>query len=96
MRAGWHCNDEPLFGECGKAKLVVSVSFGTRALFNWKGKSCPDSEASSYWLDHGELLVKDGQCQDDFLLCTDSGMKQERIDVTFHLDQAACCPLSFP
>ena len=45
------------FGECGEAKLVVSVSFGTRALFNWKGKSCPDSEACSCWLDHGDLSV---------------------------------------
>ena len=25
---GWHRDDEPLFGECGEAKLIVSVSFG--------------------------------------------------------------------
>ena len=25
---GWHCDDEPLFGKCGDAKLIVSVSFG--------------------------------------------------------------------
>ena len=30
---GWRCDDEPLFGKCGEAKLIVSVSFGTRALF---------------------------------------------------------------
>ena len=36
---GWHSDDEPLFGERGEAKLIVSVSFGTQALFKWKGKS---------------------------------------------------------
>ena len=25
---GWHCDDEPLFGKCGDAKLIVSVSRG--------------------------------------------------------------------
>ena len=57
---GWHRDDEPLYGECGEAKLIVSVSFGTRALFKWKGKSCPDSEARSCWPDHGDVLIMDG------------------------------------
>ena len=61
----------------------VSVSFGTRALFKWKGKSCPDCEAFSCSLEHGDLLVMDGQCQDEFLHCTDSGLEQERINVPF-------------
>ena len=26
---GWHRDDEPLFGECGEAKLIVSVSLGS-------------------------------------------------------------------
>ena len=30
---GWHCDDEPLFGKCGDAKLIVSVSLGSFALF---------------------------------------------------------------
>ena len=34
---GWHSDDEPLCGERGEAKLIVSVSFGTQALFKWKG-----------------------------------------------------------
>ena len=25
----WHCDDEPLFGKCGDAKLIVSVSLGS-------------------------------------------------------------------
>ena len=79
----WHSDNEPLFGKRGEPKLIVSMSFGTRALFKWKGKSCPDSEANSCWLDHGDLLVMDGQYQDEFLHCTDPGLEQERTDVTF-------------
>ena len=82
-RVAWHSDNEPLFGERGESKLIVSMSFGTRARFKWKGESCPDSEADSCWLDHGDLLVMDGQCQDEFLHCTDPGLEQERINVTF-------------
>ena len=64
-------------------KLGVSVSFGTQALFRWKGKSCPDGDASSCCLGHGDILVMDGQCQDEFLHCTDPGLEQEWINVTF-------------
>ena len=71
------------------------MSFGTRALFKWKGKSCPDSEADSCWLDHGDLLVMDGQCQDEFLHCTDPGLEQERINITFRWvkQHVSSCPL---
>ena len=34
-RVGWYCDDEPLFGGSGVPKLIVSVSFGTQALFKW-------------------------------------------------------------
>ena len=34
-------------------------------------------------LDHGDILVMDGQCQDEFYHCTDPGSHQERINVTF-------------
>ena len=68
-------------GERGDPKLIVSVSFGTRAVFTWKGKSCPESEDSSCWLDHGDLLVMGGQCQDEFLHCTDPGPEQERVNI---------------
>ena len=33
---GWHCDDEPLFGKCGDAKLIVSVSLGNFAPFRWR------------------------------------------------------------
>ena len=35
----WHCDNEPLFGKCGEAKLIVSVSFGTLHFSN--GRACP-------------------------------------------------------
>ena len=80
---GWHTDDEPLFGERGEAKLIASVSFGIRAHFKWKGKSCSDGEASSCWLEHGDLLVMDGQCQDEIRHCTNPSSQPERINVTF-------------
>ena len=102
---GWHSDNEPLFGERKEAKLNVSVSFGTQALFKWKGKSCPNSDANSCWLGHGDIHVMDGQCQDEFLHClhcTDPGSEWERINVTFRwirqhvascrlLRNVACC-----
>ena len=92
---GWHCDDEPLFGECGEAKLIVSVSFGTSALFKWMGKSCSDGEAHLCCLGHGDILVMHGQCQDEFLHRTDPCREQERINVTFRWVQqhVSSCPL---
>ena len=72
----WHCDDEPLFGECGETS-------GASALLKWKGKSCPDNEAHLCCLCHGDSLVMDGQCQDAFLHCTDPCLEQERINVAF-------------
>ena len=88
---GWHSDNEPLFGERREAKLVVSVSFGTQALFRWKGKSCPNSDANSCCLGHRDILVMDGQCQDEFL----HGSEQERINVTFRWirQHVVFCPL---
>ena len=34
-------------------------------------------------LGHGDILVMDGQFQDEFLHCTDLGLEQERINVSF-------------
>ena len=35
------------------------------------------------WLGYGDILVMDGQCQDEFLNCTDPGLDHEWINVTF-------------
>ena len=74
---GWHCDDEPLFGECGDAKLIVSVSLGSSAVFKWTGQSCLADEGHLCWLGHGDVLVMVGQYQDEFLHCTDPGQEQE-------------------
>ena len=68
---GWHCDDEPLFGESGDAKLIVSVSLGSSAVFRWRRQSCPDDEGHLCCLGHGDILVMDGKCQDEFLHRTD-------------------------
>ena len=76
------------------AKLIVSVSFGSSALFRWRRQSCPDDEGHLCWLGHGDILVMDGQCQDAFLHCTNPGRDQERINVTFRWikQHASSCP----
>ena len=92
---GWHCDDEPLFGKCGDAKLIVSVSLGTFAVFRWRRQSCPDDEGHLCRLDHGDILVMDGQCQDEFLHRTDPGREQDRINITFRWvkQHVSSCPL---
>ena len=91
---GWHCDDEPLFGKCGDAKLIVSVSFGSSAVFSWRRQSCTSDEGHLCWLGHGDILVMDGQCQDEFLHRTSSGRDLERINVTFRWikQHASFCP----
>ena len=59
---GWYCDDEPLFGEYGDAKLIVSVSLGSSVVFRWRRQSCPDDEGYLCCLGHGDLLVMDGRC----------------------------------
>ena len=80
------------------AHILVSVAddqplFGTQAVFKWKGEFCLDGEAHLCCLDHGGFLVMDGQCQDEFLHCTDPD--QERINVKFRWiwQHTASCPL---
>ena len=91
----WHSDDEVLFGGRGESKLIVSVSVGFSALFRWKPRSSPDCEADSTWLHHGDLLVMDGRCQDEYLHSTDPRLDGERVNITFrwlknHVPQ---CPL---
>ena len=79
-------------------KLIVSVSFGAPVLFKWKGRSCLDSGERSCWLGHGDILVMDGQCQDEFLHCTSPGLEHERMNVTFRWNRQHThfCPLFKP
>ena len=54
-------DEEPLFGECGEGKLIVSVTLGNSAVFSWRRQSCPDDEGHLCWLGHGDILVMNGQ-----------------------------------
>ena len=94
-RVIWHSDNEPLFGGSGVHKLIVSVSFGAPVLFKRRGRSCLDSGERSCWLGHGDILVMDGQCQDEFLHCTSPGLEHERINVTYRWirQHTHFCPL---
>ena len=92
---GWHSDDEPLFRECGDAKLIVSVSLGSSAVFRWRRQSCSDDDGHLCCLGHGDILVMGGQCQEEFLHRTDPGREQERINLTFRWvkQDVSSCPL---
>ena len=82
-RVRWHSDNEGLFGRQKESKLIVSMSFGVSALFKWKPGPSLDSDAGSSWLHHGDLLVMDGCCQDEYLHCTDPLRGGERVNITF-------------
>ena len=91
----WQRDDEALFGGQEESKLIVSVSIRFSALFRWKPRPSPDYEADSTWLHHGDLLVMDGRCQDEYLHSTDPRLQGERANITSqwpknHLPQ---CPV---
>ena len=71
------------------------MSLGNFALFRWRRQSCLSNEDSSCRLDHGDILVMDGQCQDEFLHRTSPGRDQDRINITFRWvkQHVASCPL---
>ena len=73
----------------------MSVSLGNFALFRWRRQSCSSDEGSSCRLDHGDILVMDGQCQDEFLHRTSPGREQDRINITFRWvkQHVPSCPL---
>ena len=92
----WHCDYEPLFGGVGEPKLIVSLSLGSPATFKWKAKSCLDSEVRSCRLHHGDLLVMDEECQDEYLHCTSPGLADRRVNITYWLirNHIPSCPLA--
>ena len=82
-RVRWHSDDVALLADRGDPKLNVSLSLGSSALFKRKPRSRADGEERSCWLHHGDLLVMDGCCQDEYLHCTDPRLGGERVKVTF-------------
>ena len=95
-RVRWHSDNEGLFGKQGESKLIVSMSFGVSALFKWKPGPSLDSDASPSSLHHGDLLVMDGCCQDEYLHCTDPLQGGERVNITFRWirNHVPRCPLA--
>ena len=81
--------------EHGDPKLIVSFSLGSFALFKWKPRARQDSDGISCWLHHGDLLVMDGSCQDQYQHCTDPRLEGELVNVTFRWirNHVARCPL---
>ena len=76
-----------------------SVHDGDRRGFTMKPTAkyvdeCLSSEASLCCLGHGDILVMDCQCQDEFLHCTDPGLEQEWINITslWIRQHVASCP----
>ena len=92
---GWHSDDEPLFGECGDAKLIVSVSLGSSAVFRWRRQSCLDDDGHLCWLGHGDILVMGwpmpGRVPASYGSWSGTGMDQSYVP----LGQTACLFLSF-
>ena len=89
---GWHSDDEPLFGECGEAKLNVSVSFGRSAVFRWRRQSCPDGEILCC-LGHGDILgwPMPGRVSSSYGSLSGTGTDKRYVP----LDQTTCSLLSF-
>ena len=74
-------------------RFIVSMIFGFSALFRWKPRNCPDSEADLCWLHH--CLVMDGCFQAEYLHCTDPMFNGERVKITFRWirNHVSWCPL---
>ena len=77
-------------------KLIVSLSLGDAATFKWKAKSCLDSEVGSCRLHHGDLLVMDERCQDEYPHCTIPGLADRRVNITYRWirNDTLSCPLA--
>ena len=82
-----------MMSRCLESVGKQSSSFGTEALFKWKGESGPDGEVGLCCLGHGDILVMDGQCQ-DVRMSSRSGTRTDQRYVP--LDPTVCCILFFP
>ena len=79
----------------GESKLIVSMSFRVSALFKWKPGPCLDNDASSSWLHHGDLLVMDGRCEDEYPSLYGILVGRRRGEYHFSVDQEPSSSVSF-
>jgi alkylated DNA repair dioxygenase AlkB len=76
----WHSDDEKALG---KNTCIASVSFGAERKFSFKHKRT--KESTSLILDHGSLLLMQGETQTNWLhrLPPTTKVKRARINLTF-------------
>ena len=92
---GWHSDNEPLFGVCGDAKLIVSLSFGSFAVFRWRRQSCSSDEGRSCRLGHGDIPCH-GWSMPGRVPSSDEPFPGTGSDQRYvPLDQTTCFLLSF-
>lgn len=78
----WHSDDEP---ELGVDPIIASVSFGASRLFRLRHKFRQDVKVSSFFLNHGSLLIMRGKTQANWLHTVPKTKKsvKSRINLTF-------------
>lgn len=77
---GWHADDDAWIGP-----VIASVSFGGSRLFKMKPKPGKRGQATDYELHHGDLLIMEAGCQEDWLHSVPKTKKRRepRINLTY-------------
>ena len=78
----WHSDDEPLFGDQGDPKVIVSMGLGSSVDFRVCSRGRRNAP-SSIRLDHGDLLVMDGLAQLEYEHSTSSELQGPRVNLTY-------------
>jgi alkylated DNA repair dioxygenase AlkB len=71
---GWHRDDEK---ELGIKPVVMSISFGASRDFKLKSRVNPQ-EQYQIELNHGDVLIMQGACQENYLHCLPKRMKVKK------------------
>ena len=90
----WHCDNEPLFGDQGDPKVIVSISLGSSVDFRVCRRGRRNAP-SSIRLDRGDLLVMDGLAQSEYERSTSSELQGPRVNFTYRwvTEHAPTCRL---
>ena len=99
----WHSDHEPLFGDQGDPKVIVSMSLGSSVDFRVRARGRRNAPSSTR-LDHGDLLVMDGLAQSEYEHLTSSELQRPQVNLTYRwisqhtptcraLRAGACCAL---
>ena len=78
----WHSDDEPLFGDQGDPKVIVSMSLGSSVHFRVRSRGSRNV-LSPIRLNHGDLLVMDGLVQSEYEHSTSSMLHGPRANLTY-------------